>query len=438
MGYDHFAVNNVSYHGSNLSIVWQKPGGATYYPTAPAGYSLYVDGKRVLTAADLTHLTWDSASGAVQVSDGTGVSFHAPARLVTADQVDLSGNARIVDSFQKAGVDLTAPDGLNTDLAAGKTATASFTTTSPAAQKTDPANAVDGFTISGLPVTSGAYVGTNPIWGDLGSPNAQDWLQVDLGKPARIGDVKLYFYDNKAFGSGGNTYRAPASYTVQYFDGSNWVDVPNQAHSPAVPAPNYNDVTFTPVTTSKVRVVMNRAAGFAVGVKEIQVFNTVPEPCTTTVTGTHAGPLTATGVTCLVGATVNGPVTVRPGASLVATGSTVSGPISATGARQIALDGTTVGGPVSVTGTTGAVSIDNGSTINGPLSITGTAGGVTLAGSRVSGPVNLTTNEGTAQVVVSANTIGGPLPCTRNSPAPTNLGMPNTVGGPTVGQCAGL
>ena len=30
MGYDHFTVNNLSYHGSDLTIVWQKPGGATY------------------------------------------------------------------------------------------------------------------------------------------------------------------------------------------------------------------------------------------------------------------------------------------------------------------------------------------------------------------------------------------------------------------------
>jgi hypothetical protein len=42
MGYDHFTVNNVSYHGSNITIVWQKPGGTRFYPMAPMGYSLYV------------------------------------------------------------------------------------------------------------------------------------------------------------------------------------------------------------------------------------------------------------------------------------------------------------------------------------------------------------------------------------------------------------
>jgi NedA-like, galactose-binding domain len=107
---------------------------------------------------------------------------------------------------------------------------------------------VDGFTISGLPVVSGSYVGTNPIWGDMGSPNAQDWYQIDLGVPATFSNVKLYFYSNKQFGSGGNTYREPSVYTIQYYDGTNWVDAPGQLRSPGKPAPNYNEVYFRPVT----------------------------------------------------------------------------------------------------------------------------------------------------------------------------------------------
>jgi hypothetical protein len=273
MGYDHFTVNNTRYHGSNLTIVWQKPGGTQYYPTAPAGYSLYVDGRRAFTVDDLAHVQWNPATGTVSVLDnsGTQVLYHAVVPLAAADQVDLSGNARVVSSFAKAGLDLSVGPGQAVDLAAGKTATASFTSSSPASQVTSPANAVDGFTISGLPVVSGSYVGTNPIWGDLGSPNAQDWLQVDLGKPTRFSDVKLYFYNNKAFGSGGNTYREPASYTVQYYNGSMWVDIPNQVQNPATPAPNYNDVTFAPVNAQQVRVLMTRTTGFAVGLKEIQV-----------------------------------------------------------------------------------------------------------------------------------------------------------------------
>jgi hypothetical protein len=281
MGLDHFAIDNVSYHGSDLTIVWQKPGGTQYYPAAPMGYSLYVNGKRAFTVDDLAHVVWDSATGNVTFPDGGGtqVSYHAAVPLSSAGQVGLSGNSRIVDSLQKAGVNLTAAAGAagtQTDLAAGKSASASYTTTSPASQATDPANAVDGFTISGLPVVSGSYVGTNPIWGDVGSPNAQDWYQVDLGAPTTFSNVKLYFYSNKQFGSGGNTYREPAAYTIQYYDGTNWVDAPRQWRSPDTPAPNYNEVYFRPVTAQQVRVLMTRQSGYGVGLKEMQVFNTKP------------------------------------------------------------------------------------------------------------------------------------------------------------------
>ena len=233
---------------------------------------LYVDGRRVLTASGLAHLTWSSRSGRVLVLDGsaTKVWFSARGDLRAATQVSLTRNARMVDAFQKAGVDL---DDSAPDLAQGKPASASFTTTTPAPQATDPANAVDGFTISGLPVVSGAYVGTNPIWGDLGSPNAEDWLEVDLGRPTRFDTVKLYFYSNKQFGAGGNTYREPTAYTVQYQVGSQWVDVPGQLKTPAAPQPNYNrvDIADGGVVARKVRVLMTRASGYGVGVKELQV-----------------------------------------------------------------------------------------------------------------------------------------------------------------------
>jgi concanavalin A-like lectin/glucanase superfamily protein/F5/8 type C domain-containing protein len=274
MGYGHFTVNNVSYHGSDLTIVWQKPGGTRFYPMAPMGYSLYVDGHRAFTVDGLAHVTWDSGTGRVAVLDNSGAhaSFRTILPLRQDSHVDLSHNQRLVDSFQAAGLNLRPRPGTSADLAEGATATASFTSSSPASQVTSPANAVDGFTISGLPVVSGSYVGTNPIWGDLGSPNAQDWLQVDLGRAAKVSDIKVYFYSNKAFGSGGSTYREPSAYTVQYFNGSSWVDIPGQVRSPAAPAPNYNDITFPSLRAQQVRVVMTRAAGFAVGVKEVQVF----------------------------------------------------------------------------------------------------------------------------------------------------------------------
>ncbi len=279
MGYDYFTVNNMSYHGHNVTIVWQRPGTTQHYPLAPMGYSLYVDGQLAFTASDLVHLTWNSNTGQVQILDNSSnatVVNNQAIPIPTATQVSLTGNARMTNELQDAGINVTNQTGGFVNQALGKTATASFTTTSPAANATSPANAVDGYTTSGLPVTSGSYVGTNPIWGDQGTPNASDWLQIDLGAPTRVNDMKIYFYSNKAFGSGGSTYAQPTAYTLQYFDGTNWDNASNQALNPATPAPNYNEDTFTPATAQLWRVMVTHAASRGVGIKEVQLFNTVP------------------------------------------------------------------------------------------------------------------------------------------------------------------
>ncbi|MER7892780.1 M14 family zinc carboxypeptidase [Micromonospora sp. NPDC094482] len=137
-----------------------------------------------------------------------------------------------------------------------------------------------------------------------------------------------------------------------------------------------------------------------------------------TLTGRRNGPLTVSGFTCLADATVNGPITVRPGGALVATGSTVNGPIAATGAAGVMLADSTVNGPLRVTGTTGAVSV---------IDVT------------VTGPVDLSANTtGTDTPLIAGSTVRGPLNCTANTPAPINLGIANTVQGPRANQCATL
>ena len=136
-----------------------------------------------------------------------------------------------------------------------------------------------------------------------------------------------------------------------------------------------------------------------------------------TLTGRHNGPLTVSGFACLSGATVNGPVTVRPGATLVATGTTFGGPVNAGNAAGVFLGDSTVRGPLQVTGT------------NGPVSVIGT---------RVSGVASLAGNTGGAAPYLAGNSISGPLSCSGNSPAPTNLEVRNSVSGPKAAQCAAL
>ncbi|WP_231934881.1 ExeM/NucH family extracellular endonuclease [Micromonospora viridifaciens] len=160
--------------------------------------------------------------------------------------------------------------------------------------------------------------------------------------------------------------------------------------------------------------------------------------CTETITGKYSKPLVVSaGLVCLENATVSGPVTVNPGASLVVTGGSISGPVSATRPVLFELSGATVSGPVTVSGATGGLKISQGK-VNGPVSVTASSGGVRIDSVTVGGPVTVNGNTGSEPVVVAANTVGGPLACSGNTPAPVNESRPNAVKGPATGQCARL
>ncbi|RIV41625.1 carboxypeptidase [Micromonospora radicis] len=135
-----------------------------------------------------------------------------------------------------------------------------------------------------------------------------------------------------------------------------------------------------------------------------------------TLTGTHNGPLTVSGVACLDGATVRGPVRVQPGATLIVNGGSINGPVDASGAAGFVL---------------------TDSTVNGPVNVTGVRGPVVLVGNKVSGPVNVVDSADVAPLI-AGNTVNGPLGCTGNGIAPTNLEVANSVSGPKFSQCASL
>ena len=282
VGWDHFAVNNLNYHGMDMTIVWNGDG---HYAGVPTGYSLYVDGARVFTVDRLAHVIWNSRDGSVVVRPrgGANVLFEAARPIPPAGQVSLAGNERMVDMLQKAGRDISPETGHAENLAEGQPVSASFTTTSPALRATAPDFAVDGWTISGLPANGPpgqaqpGYLSPNPIWGTEGSPNAEDWLEVDLGSPQAIDNIKVYFFSDKDYNpqqnSDGDTYREPRLYLLQYHDGTDWVNIWGHRSS-AEPLPNLNEVAFPRVTTDRVRLLATPQDGFGVGVKEIQVFNT--------------------------------------------------------------------------------------------------------------------------------------------------------------------
>ncbi|MFJ1644348.1 ParB/Srx family N-terminal domain-containing protein [Streptomyces sp. NPDC088258] len=98
--------------------------------------------------------------------------------------------------------------------------------------------------------------------------------------------------------------------------------------------------------------------------------------CTKTLTGTHVGPLVvSSGVTCLNGTKLTGPVVVGAGASLVAKGAGITGPVQAVGARTVQICGTTLTGPLSVVGTKERLTLSGPgctpNSLNGPVQSVG-------------------------------------------------------------------
>ncbi|MEU3186934.1 ParB/Srx family N-terminal domain-containing protein [Streptomyces sp. NPDC006923] len=102
-----------------------------------------------------------------------------------------------------------------------------------------------------------------------------------------------------------------------------------------------------------------------------------PTPaCTRTLTGEHTGPLViSSGVTCLDGARVTGPVVVRAGAGLVAGGAGITGPVQAVGADTVRLCGTSLTGPLSVVNTVRQLTLAGpgctANELNGPVQLVG-------------------------------------------------------------------
>ncbi|NUP03242.1 MAG: hypothetical protein HOW71_12140 [Nonomuraea sp.] len=247
IGWTHFTVNNLRYRNADLTIVWDDPAdGVVRYPGVPEGYSIYVNGARAATVGSLVPFTWDPATGNVTTT-GT-VTYHVAVPGLQAPNQVTQNSAKMVDMLAKAGVDLTAD---LANLASGATATASTT-----ASGSSTAGAVDG-----LPTNE-------PFWG--GTTAGQDWYELNFGTARTLNEVRLHFKDSRPATT---TYRAPASYDVQYHNGSAWVGVPNQAKSPATPRANYNVVQFPAVTAQRVRVLATAASGARTGLTEIKVYN---------------------------------------------------------------------------------------------------------------------------------------------------------------------
>ena len=128
----------------------------------------------------------------------------------------------------------------------------------------------------------GSAWGAGGGWNDA-TPNVSgDWLQADFGAAKSVGEIDLYMvqdnYANPAEPTAAMTFTqfGIADFEVQYWTGSAWQAVPGGS----VTGNNrvWRQFVFTPVTTSKIRVLVLRSADVWSRVTELEAYAAASGP----------------------------------------------------------------------------------------------------------------------------------------------------------------
>ena len=134
-------------------------------------------------------------------------------------------------------------------------------TATPSASYTSPWTTITAINNGVYPIQSSDDSNLTPYWATWPQAGTQ-WMELDWNQPITTNGSSVYFADD------GGGLQLPSSWVVQYWDGSAWQPVANPSGYPE--ADNvFNDVSFDPVTTTKLRVSMV-AAPTAGGVGAIQ------------------------------------------------------------------------------------------------------------------------------------------------------------------------
>ncbi|GIJ27374.1 carbohydrate-binding protein [Micromonospora qiuiae] len=286
-GYDHFMVNNLRYHGQDVTIVWD-PDGSRY--GLGAGYSLFLNGERKVSTDQLGRLTYDPNTNQVQAEEGLTVTYTATTGADFPSAVDTPiSDDRVVSYLRTAGIDLTedAPN-----LAQGAQLSSSYTQQgvrptpwrqfhTPGWSSTSMNHTPGAIKQTERPVSLAAVTdgitANEPYWGNYGTTERNGYVELDLGAAKAFDNVKVFFVSDRQAGG----YREPARWWVQVPDGDGgWREVPDQFKNPTVPSAKFNEALFDTVTSNKLRIAFTNNPTFYTAISEIQVFDSgrdVPE-----------------------------------------------------------------------------------------------------------------------------------------------------------------
>jgi len=224
----YFALDDVRYHGRRLTILWDRNG--TRYNRG-RGLMLLADGQIIARARRLGRL-----------------AAYLPSAFTARESAPLVNLA------------------VNNGGAPFPWIEASF-----AAPENPPSYLVDGSRwYHALPANR---------WTTIGSPHARDTVTIDFGAPRRVQRVVLYPIDDGPHGA----VRAPARYDIEMFQDAHWIPIPSQVREPAQPEGHRaNTITFAPVATARLRVILTPRAHASVGLTEMETWGaSSPDPMRT-------------------------------------------------------------------------------------------------------------------------------------------------------------
>ena len=218
--WDFFAMDAIPYHGHKLSVVWDRDG--TRYGRGK-GLQLMINGKTVAQSDKIGKL-----------------------------EAKLPGGTRLIP------IDKTPPMNfaVNNDGDFYPRYSASYVGS-------------EG-TLSML--CDGEYVyDRRPMdrWSTLGSPNIQDWVEVDLGPKRTITAVRAYVIDDGE----DMQARAPKKIEAQFWDGKAWKAIPNVKTTPEKPVGGRPLIfTFPEICTSQIKLILTHDGDKRSALTELQVW----------------------------------------------------------------------------------------------------------------------------------------------------------------------
>jgi hypothetical protein len=215
---------------SNVRLSLQAPNGWTTTPTTATSFTAIGPGQTKT-------VTWDVTPPA-DANGGSGLVVSA-----AYDAPDGASGSTSAEQWVHVQPPLPLPSGA-TDLAL---------TATPSASYASPWTTVTAINNGIYPVQSSDDNDLTPYWGAWPEQGTQ-WIELDWTQPIMTNGSSVYFADD------GGGVRLPASWTVQYWNGSAFADVPNPGTYPTADN-TFNAVTFGSVTTTKLRVVLNSGLG---------------------------------------------------------------------------------------------------------------------------------------------------------------------------------